>query len=265
MTAHAPATRRCDAAGALTLDRPAARPPGRRAGRPRRVLVLSVYRPGSLLPGALATCAPTGTTCASRSARPARRSRARRRDGRDGLAGGKFENLNGCSSRAGRRRRRLAVVVDDDVGLPPRFLDRFLAICERARPRPRPAGADGRSHAAWRVTRRRPWSLARATRYVEIGPVTAFGAPRRAGADAVPGAALRLGARQPLGRARPRARLAARRGRRPARPPRVADGRDRLHPRRGDRRGAPVPRRPRPTSAPRRRSGRSQTHPAAPS
>ena len=27
---------------------------------------------------------------------------------------------------------------------------------------------------AWRVTRRRPWSLARRTRYVEIGPVTLF-------------------------------------------------------------------------------------------
>ena len=58
-----------------------------------------------------------------------------------------------------------------------------------------------RSHSAWRVTRRRPASLVRETRFVEIGPLTAFG--RRAAAELLPfpDAALRLGARPALGRA----------------------------------------------------------------
>jgi hypothetical protein len=92
----------------------------------------------------------------------------------DGLEGaGKFENLN----------RLLAVVpatadwtlvVDDDVELPRGFLGRFLACAEDfglqlAQPAHRHT-----SHAAWAVTRRARWTLARRTRLVEIGPVTAF-------------------------------------------------------------------------------------------
>ncbi len=73
--------------------------------------------------------------------------------------------------------------------------------------------------------------------------MTLFSAPRRRRADSVPRAALRLGARQPLGRARARTRLAAGDPRRAAGPPRGAEGRHHLHPRRGDRRGAPLPRR----------------------
>ncbi len=65
-------------------------------------------------------------------------------------------------------------MLDDDIALPHRFLDRFLLLAERfgfdlAQPAHRRA-----SHAAWRVTRRRPRSLARETRFVEIGPVTAL-------------------------------------------------------------------------------------------
>jgi hypothetical protein len=48
-----------------------------------------------------------------------------------------------------------------------------------------------RSHAAWRVTRRRPFSLARRTDYVEIGPVTIFS--RRAAAELTPFPELRFG------------------------------------------------------------------------
>ncbi len=67
------------------------------------------------------------------------------------------------------------MVVDDDVTLPRGFLDNLLFGAERfgldlAQPAQR---AD--SHAAWRVTRRRWGSVARETRFVEIGPVTAFG------------------------------------------------------------------------------------------
>ncbi|MGH2855391.1 MAG: glycosyltransferase family 2 protein [Solirubrobacteraceae bacterium] len=66
------------------------------------------------------------------------------------------------------------LVVDDDVVLPRGFLNRLLFLAERfdfqlAQPAHR-----ARSHAAWRVTRRRAGSVARQTPFVEIGPVTAF-------------------------------------------------------------------------------------------
>jgi hypothetical protein len=66
------------------------------------------------------------------------------------------------------------LLVDDDVLLPRGFLDRFLAAAEACGFRlAQPAHAFA-SHAAWDVTRRRPGVLARRTRFVEIGPVTAL-------------------------------------------------------------------------------------------
>jgi hypothetical protein len=66
------------------------------------------------------------------------------------------------------------LVIDDDVELGRRFLDRFIFLAERfgldlAQPAHR-----ANSHAAWRVTRRRLLSVVRETAFVEIGPVTAF-------------------------------------------------------------------------------------------
>jgi len=66
------------------------------------------------------------------------------------------------------------LIVDDDVELPRGFLDRFLFLCERfslqlAQPAHRLS-----SHAAWPQTRRRAGSVVHETRFVEIGPVTAF-------------------------------------------------------------------------------------------
>ena len=91
---------------------------------------------------------------------------------------GKFQNLNrllaaGVSGSPIEGRDWL-LVVDDDIELPRGFLDRLLFLCERfslqlAQPAHRLS-----SHAAWPVTRRRPGSVARETRFVEIGPVTAF-------------------------------------------------------------------------------------------
>jgi hypothetical protein len=155
---------------------------------PRRdVLVASVYRPpGDLLAGTLralesdrhdvrtalgSTGAPTlpGTVAQD-------------------LAGGKFENLNVL---IGDATADWILVVDDDVVLPPRFLDRMLALCERfgldlAQPAQSLA-----SHAAWRVARRRPLSLLRETRFAEIGPVTIFS--RAAAAELMPFPPLRFG------------------------------------------------------------------------
>jgi hypothetical protein len=90
------------------------------------------------------------------------------------LGGGKFQNLNAVWGAAGAGEPDWALIVDDDVSLPPRFLDRFVAACERfgfvlAQP-----AQTLMSHAAWPVTRRRGGQVARETRFVEIGPVTAM-------------------------------------------------------------------------------------------
>ena len=92
----------------------------------------------------------------------------------DHLEGGKFENLNALLEGRAPVERDWLVVVDDDVVLPRRFLDRFLAICEALGFALAQPAQTWRSHAAWQVTRRRGGVVARETRYVEIGPVTAF-------------------------------------------------------------------------------------------
>jgi Glycosyl transferase family 2 len=89
-------------------------------------------------------------------------------------AAGKFENLNRLLAEHNVEDHDWLLVVDDDIELPAGFLDRFLFLCERfsltlAQPAHR---LD--SHAAWEVTRRRGGSVVRETRFVEIGPVTAF-------------------------------------------------------------------------------------------
>jgi len=129
---------------------------------PRRVTVLSAYRPGRRLVAAL----------------PALGSERHRVSfvlaAAEGSAQGKFQNLNRALRRAPEADWTL--VVDDDVVLPRRFLDRFLGVCEATNLQLAQPAQTRRSHAAWRVTRRRPLSLARRTRFVEIGPVTAFAA-----------------------------------------------------------------------------------------
>jgi GT2 family glycosyltransferase len=90
---------------------------------------------------------------------------------------GKFENLNLLLAAHPADACDWLLVVDDDIELPRGFLDRFLFLCERfslalAQPAHRLL-----SHAAWPVTRRRPGSVVRETRFVEIGPLTAFASP----------------------------------------------------------------------------------------
>ena len=88
--------------------------------------------------------------------------------------GGKFENLNGLLASHPADGYDWLLLLDDDVRLPRGFLDELLLLAERfdfamAQPAHR-----WRSHAAWAVTRRRPGSVARETRFVEIGPVCAL-------------------------------------------------------------------------------------------
>ena len=72
-----------------------------------------------------------------------------------------------------------------------RFLDRFVAVLEAFGLDLAQPAQTLRSHSAWKVTRRRPASLVRETRFVEIGPVTAFS--RRAAAELLPFPELRYG------------------------------------------------------------------------
>jgi hypothetical protein len=184
------------------VDRVAGRLPA------RRVLVASVYRPGSLLAGALPRLASDhhDVTFALGAVQSAEATLAKHTLA-EGLGGGKFGNLNrvvaavsaqapASGSPAGDSASAILdfdwiLAVDDDLVLPPRFLDRFVALCERfALDLAQPAQTL-RSHSAWRVTRRRPALLVRETRFVEIGPLTAFG--RRAAAELLPFPELRFG------------------------------------------------------------------------
>jgi GT2 family glycosyltransferase len=87
---------------------------------------------------------------------------------------GKFENLNRLLAEHSPTAKDWLIVVDDDIELPRGFLDRLLFLCERFHLQLAQPAHRSRSHAAWPVTRRRAGSVVRETRFVEIGPVTAF-------------------------------------------------------------------------------------------
>lgn len=87
---------------------------------------------------------------------------------------GKFENLNLLLAEHPADDCDWLLVVDDDVELPRGFLDRFLFLCERFSLQLAQPAHRLDSHAAWPLTRRHPRSVVRETRFVEIGPVTAF-------------------------------------------------------------------------------------------
>lgn len=87
---------------------------------------------------------------------------------------GKFENLNELLARHPADGHDWLLLLDDDVALPRGFLDVFVFLAERFELRLAQPAHRWRSHAAWAVTRRRPGSLVRETRFVEIGPVVAL-------------------------------------------------------------------------------------------
>ena len=87
---------------------------------------------------------------------------------------GKFENLNRLLAEHPADDHDWLIVIDDDVELPRGFLDRFLFLCERFSLQLAQPAHCMDSHAAWPLTRRQPRSVVRETRFVEIGPVTAF-------------------------------------------------------------------------------------------
>jgi hypothetical protein len=135
----------------------------RLAGRTptRDVLVASVYSPESRWIG------PTLDELR------ASRQRVRVVSGStDELTGGKFENVNELL--AGQEPADWTIVVDDDVCLPRNFLDCFIALAEAYEFELAQPAQTLASHAAWASARRVPFSVARRTNFVEIGPVTAF-------------------------------------------------------------------------------------------
>lgn len=141
----------------LRLARAAQREPPR-----RRVLVLGIER-------------PVHRELAVRAQAELRRSRheVELHTAAPGTLG-KFENLNGLLAAHPPAGHDWLLIVDDDVELPRGFLDRFVFLCERFSLQLAQPAHRLRSHAAWPQTRRRPGSAVRETRFVEIGPVTAF-------------------------------------------------------------------------------------------
>ncbi len=88
---------------------------------------------------------------------------------------GRFENLNRLAAASpGLDSADWLILIDDDVALPPGFLDAFLFLAERHRLTLAQPAHRRLSHAAWPVTRRRPGSVLRETAFVEIGPLVAF-------------------------------------------------------------------------------------------
>jgi hypothetical protein len=105
------------------------------------------------------------------------------------LPGGKFENVTALL--AGEEAADWTIVVDDDVVLPRKFLDGFIALAEAFDFQLAQPAQTLASHAAWASARRVPFSVARRTNFVEIGPVTAFS--RAAAAALLPFPKLKMG------------------------------------------------------------------------
>lgn len=169
---------------------------------PLDVLVIGVYRPLSLITEALRPLHSDhhDVRIALGSTGPADAA-LRAVTVAENLTAGKFENLNQVLAAAGpsggdpgpaaRRFPDWLLVIDDDVRFPRAFLDRFVAVCEAFDLDLAQPAQTLRSHSAWKVTRRRPASLVRETRFVEIGPVTAFS--NRAAIELLPFPELRYG------------------------------------------------------------------------
>ena len=87
---------------------------------------------------------------------------------------GKWENVDALLAEHPADGYDWLLVVDDDVRLPHGFLDSFVFLAERFELRIAQPAHRARSHAAWRVTRRRTGSVVRETAFVESGPLVGF-------------------------------------------------------------------------------------------
>lgn len=89
-------------------------------------------------------------------------------------ARGKFDNINAALEGVSLDGIDWFIVADDDIELPPNFLDRFLYICEKKKLVLSQPAHRVNSYKIWRITRRTWRNLVRTTHFVEIGPLTAF-------------------------------------------------------------------------------------------
>jgi GT2 family glycosyltransferase len=145
------------------LAAPRARRLDRDAGPPMRVLVLGVVMPER---------AETWAAARDELLRSRHHVEVRQASGQ---GGGKFENLNRLlDEEPSWRDADWILAIDDDVALPRRFLDRFIAAAERAQLKLAMPAHRLHSHTGWRITRRHFGSAVRETNFVEIGPLTAF-------------------------------------------------------------------------------------------
>lgn len=87
---------------------------------------------------------------------------------------GKFQNINRALAHHDLSEFEWLVVTDDDIALPPRFLDTFLDLAEREQLKICMPAHCFNSHLGFLVTQRKWNSLVRVTRFVECGPLTAF-------------------------------------------------------------------------------------------
>src|SRR5215204_711770 len=104
----------------------------RSAPAPLDVLVIGVYRPGSLLADALPALLSERhrVRIALGSTGPADEP-LREHTVAEGLTGGKFENLNRLLDVTGEAGSAdWTIAIDDDVRVPLAFLDRFVGVCE---------------------------------------------------------------------------------------------------------------------------------------
>jgi hypothetical protein len=99
---------------------------------------------------------------------------------------GKFANIDEAIATAAHPLSSYdwLVVTDDDVALPPRFLDRYLALAAAASLSVSQPAHCYASYASYAITRRRLGSLVRRSGFIEIGPVTVIRAD--AFADLIP-------------------------------------------------------------------------------
>ena len=88
-------------------------------------------------------------------------------------SGGKFDNLNAILAAHDLGAFDWLLVVDDDVDLPPAFLDVLVHCAERGQLKLAQPAHRLHSHAAWALLRRTTAAW-RETTFVEIGPVTLF-------------------------------------------------------------------------------------------
>lgn len=87
------------------------------------------------------------------------------------MSAGKFQNLNELVA-ADDGDAEWLLIVDDDVLLPPGFLDRMIEVCRRCDFALAQPAQTRTSNANWPIAKRHFLSVARETRFVEIGPVT---------------------------------------------------------------------------------------------